>query len=100
MSHVVHDAASPQSSAVQITPHAAGAPVCVVVAPHTIDFDHPFVPGISCPPATARLPQMIWVPQSGDDGYAPIGAAKKRARSTAPFAFRKPEPSVSGSYCG
>jgi len=68
VSHVVHEALSVQSAAEQITPHAVGAPVSVVVAPQAIVLDHPLYHGIKRPPATARSPQMISVLQSGDDG--------------------------------
>src|SRR6266850_6671668 len=82
----------------QITPHATLSPAVVVDDPHVTSVGHAFASVLRRPPANRWLPQMTCAPHPAVDGYGTVvGAAKNRARSTAPFAFRNPAPSVNRS---
>src|SRR5262245_27201830 len=90
-----------QSSQVELAhrrPNWIGWPSRVVLLPHVAPELQAFAAAVSHPPVTSRLPQIIRPLQSGENRGMP--AAMSRARSTAPFAFRNPAPSVSGSWRG
>src|SRR5262249_55685292 len=86
----------------QSVPQTMFWPVTVVGAPQTTPAFHAVALGLMTPCVIRWLPQFSdWLHSFGC-GYVCPGCAvlKYRARSTAPFVFRKPAPCVRKSYPG